>query len=482
MKRRFGLILSFITIVCLTCISASANSWGLSSQTLLNYVMKDKTWDDYSAEVEFYKKGTSVTAAVMRSKYHSVLMVGRRESSKKSDVWVSTTAVFQPGEIDVSPKLSCTEDTVTLIYPEYDYEFVFTWDANHYPDGAFILTSAKKAGAQLYMDLEEQVYRTDDQYVWQVPPITMEGFNISLFPDTVQKIADMNRVYAALSDASGFWADTRSTKEAVKLPVYSAPDKNSYRAAKGKASVNLKGGVTLMATVDKWDLIEYEVSNRTHRVGWIERNHLGDPAPISFTDVSVNGVAYLTDDPLCSQYHSFPGNDLHDIHLLAYLNPFYAYAKAVSNDGKTVWGFVPIGLTLDMPAENVDEEAMQELVGTWVFYSGGELTSEVLRLKADGTCEMLGLSEDAAESMAWLQYPLKKDMLRDADDPTIGSWYVIDSIADNGCEKTLMIVVSSTYQSYGIYGLQTEEITGDLSMTLVYGEAGGTWARVQEEI
>ena len=126
MKRRFGLILSIITIVCLTCISASANSWGLSSQTLLNYVMKDKTWDDYSAEVEFYKKGTSVTAAVMRSKYHSVLMVGRRESSKKSDVWVSTTAVFQPGEIDVSPKLSCTEDTVTLIYPEYDYEFVFT--------------------------------------------------------------------------------------------------------------------------------------------------------------------------------------------------------------------------------------------------------------------------------------------------------------------------------------------------------------------
>ena len=168
--------------------------------------------------------------------------------------------------------------------------------------------------------------------------------------------------------------------------------------------------------------------------------------------------------------------------MLAYLNPFYAYAKAVSNDGKAVWGFVPIGLTLDMPAENVDEEAMQELVGTWVFYSGGELTSEVLRLKADGTCDRLGLSEDAAESMAWLQYPLKKDMLRDADDPTIGSWYVIDSIADNGCEKTLMIIVSSTYQSYGIYGLQTEEITGDLSMTLVYGEAGGTWVRVQEEI
>lgn len=481
MKIKTRMILLIITLICLTCVSASANSWGLSSQTLLNYVMKDKTWDDYSAEVEFNKKGISLTAAVMRSKYHSVLMVGRRQNSKKSNVWISSTAVFQPGEIDVSPKLNCTEDSVTLIYPEYDYEFVFTWDANQYPDGAFILTSAKKAGARLFMDLEKQVYRTDDQYVWQVPPITMEKFNISLFPDTAQKFVDMNRVYAVLSDASGFWSDTRSTKKAVKLPVYSAPDKNSYRAAKGKASVNLKGGVTLMATVDKWDLIEYEVSNRTHRTGWIEGNHLGDPAPISFTDVPVNGVAYLTDDPLCSQYQSFQGNQLRDIHLLAYLNPFYAYAKATTDDGKTVWGFVPIGLTLEMPLENIDTETMNELVGTWVFYSGGELTSEVLRLKEDGTCEMLGLSEAAAESMAWLQYPLKKNMLRDADDPTIGSWYVIDSLADNGCDKTLMIVVGSTYQSYGIYDLQPEETTGDLSMTLVYGEAGGTWARVHEE-
>ena len=480
MKKRLWIPLLAILTFCLITITASANGWGLRSQTLLNYVMKDKAWDDYSAEVEFYQKGIPLTAAVMRSKYHSVLMIGRKENAGEGTVWTSTTAVYQPGEMDAVPKLICTENTVTLLYPEYDYEFKFTWDESQYPNGAFVLTSARKADAQVQMDLEEQVYRTDENYVWQVPPIRMEDFNILLFPDTAQQFIDMNRVYAVLNDASRFWSDTRATKKAVKLPVYSAPDQKSYRAAKGKASVNLKGGAILLATLDNWDLVEYEVSNRTHRIGWIEGGHLGDPAPISFTDVPVNGVAYLTDDPLCSQYHSFQGDQLQDIHLLAYFDPFYAYAKATTYENEAVWGFVPVGQSLDMPEERIDAEAMEQLVGTWVFYSGGELTSEVLRLEEDGECEMFDLSEEAASSMAWLQYPLKEDMLSNAETPIVGKWCVINSIAENGCDKTLLIEVQKTYQSYGIYGLQTEEATGDLSMTLAYGEAGGTWVRVQD--
>ena len=110
-----------------------------------------------------------------------------------------------------------------------------------------------------------------------------------------------------------------------------------------------------MATLNGWDLVEYEVSQRTHRTGWIEGGHLGDPAPISLTDLPADGAVFLTDDPLWSQYRTVEGLELKDIHLLALLNPFYAYAKAVTTGGETVWGFVPLKL-IQLPMEKVDEQ------------------------------------------------------------------------------------------------------------------------------
>lgn len=65
---------------------ASANSWGLRSGTLLSFVESSKIWNDYSATAEFYKKGVPVTAAIMRNRYHAVLMVGRKASAGQGEV------------------------------------------------------------------------------------------------------------------------------------------------------------------------------------------------------------------------------------------------------------------------------------------------------------------------------------------------------------------------------------------------------------
>ena len=481
-KRLLSLVLMLVLLAGIVP-AAHANSYGLSSQTLLKYVEGNSDWDDYSAACEYRKSGVSVTAAVMRSRYHAVLLVGRLENRNKSHVWQSTTAVFQPGETnkDIYPKLTCTDQTVTMLYPDYDYEFVFTWDNSESDEGSFILTKGRKGGLEVKLDLNNYVYRVNGVFVWQASPVALEDFNVSLFPETAQQFEDMNRVYAALDCDSGFWSAQRSTKSESKLPVYSAPDPKSYRAANGKASVNLKGGVTLMATLDHWDLVEYAVSLRTHRIGWIEGNHLGDPAPISLSDIPVNGAAYLTDDPLCSQYRSFKGSELTDIHLLACLNPFYAYAKAKTAAGTDVWGFVPVSQSLQMPAEKVDTDYMARLTGTWVISSGGCVAAEVLRLREDGSCDLLNLTDEARESMENQLQSLAEDMLDHSADTVSGTWCVIDNIDNSSsCEKTLLISVDRTYNSLGIHYLGEGYSPGSMCLSLVRGEGGGSYTLVTE--
>ena len=487
LKKRIPALVLALMILTGLMPAASANSWGLKSQTLLDFVSKSHDWDDYTAITEFRKSGVSLAAAVMGSRYHNILMVGRKEKNGKGRVWLSTTAVYQPELGGVKPKLACTEDSVTLTYPGIDQEFVFTWDESwddsKYGAGAFVLTEATMGDVRLKLDQEENIYWTEELFRWTADPVRLEEFSIVCFPDSSEQIREMNRAYSLLKKASGFWKEQRSTKKDVKLPVYSATDTASFRAANGKASVNLKGGVTLMATLNGWDLVEYEVSQRTHRTGWIEGGHLGDPAPISLTDLPADGAVFLTDDPLWSQYRTVEGLELKDIHLLALLNPFYAYAKAVTTGGETVWGFVPLKL-IQLPMEKVDEQAMADLSGTWVFYSGGELLREVLRLKADGTCEMLDLREDLSGTLDWMGGPFTADMTEDRlgggnNRPT---WKVTNSIDNGGCEKTLAISTSDGADiRLGIYSTGMNEEAGAECLTLVYGEAGGTWVRVTEK-
>ena len=57
----------------------------------------------------------------------------------------------------------------------------------------------------------------------------------------------------------------------ANLPVYSAPDESAFRGADGKARVSLGESFRVLATAEhkSWWLIEYDVSDRAKRVGWI---------------------------------------------------------------------------------------------------------------------------------------------------------------------------------------------------------------------
>ncbi|MDO5436483.1 MAG: SH3 domain-containing protein [Clostridia bacterium] len=322
--------------VCSVFGCALANSWGLTGP-LLRYVMDIKDLEDYSSVTEYYRKNCRTSAAVMRSRYHNILLVYGTDANGDQTVWRSTTAVWQPGEMDdTTPVVTCTDGSVTLKTDSFS-TFVFTWDN---VENTFLLTRAEYGDFSL--SLRDGMYCTDSGQIWQARPIDIQTFNVSLFPRTEYDVLRMNRVRAAVSDAADLWYEDVTAADGKTLPVFSAPDTGSYRAAKGKASVNTAGDLRLLASVGDWDLVEYEVSYRTCRTGWISKASLSKNAPVMMTDVPVLSAEYLTDDPFRSQYRTFNGTELMNIHLLALADPFYAYASAETTDGQTVWGFVPV--------------------------------------------------------------------------------------------------------------------------------------------
>ena len=80
------LLVAVLMTVLLIGGKASANSWGLKGK-LLNAVMKDHTWDDYST-----LSNQEGSFAVMKARYHHALLFV--DDLEKLHVY--TTAVYQP--------------------------------------------------------------------------------------------------------------------------------------------------------------------------------------------------------------------------------------------------------------------------------------------------------------------------------------------------------------------------------------------------
>ena len=195
-------------------------------------------------------------------------------------------------------------------------------------DGQEAYTAICSGELTLRYDADTNTYATADGLIWKTEgALPFATYQPLLMPRTREELLQCNAIYAALQDASGFWSEKVTGTEV--LPVYAAPDENSYRASNGKASVSLAGGATLLMQYGDWSLVRYEVNSSRMRIGWVHTNQLGS-APVMLTDIPVTlkDGAFLTDDPATSWYHTAEGDTLTDVHLLAQYDPFWVYARA----------------------------------------------------------------------------------------------------------------------------------------------------------
>ncbi len=147
------------------------------------------------------------------------------------------------------------------------------------------------------------------------------------------------------------------------LAVYSAPDKNAWRGASGKASVSTNGSVWAAGWENGWLEIFYEVSKGGLRVGYVNgadikgKVELNQTLDFSRSQAEMTANCQLTDDPLMnltSVASLAAGRSV--TYLTTVINQngkAWDYVETTVN-GQTARGFVPSGC-LTVPADTLPD-------------------------------------------------------------------------------------------------------------------------------
>lgn len=409
--------LAFLLALLLLPTAALANSWGLRGH-LLTAVMADDRWDDYTDMDEIGD------VAAMKSRYHNALML---VMGKDAPLEVYTRALWQPDDKQGSARLSSSGEGFVLSYGE-EVSYTFMPHADSYTltkavIGSFTLILTRDDG--LY--LATQSGQSIELYV--SGGITLERFSIRLLPCTVAQVRRLNRMLSTLDsgrDVLGWWEDAATPGRLYTpgkkgtVPVYGAPSDKAWRASSGKASVSLNGEIRVLREWEAedgtvWLHIWYEVSQRTHRFGFIRASELpgyrvvgSDVYQAVSVPVRTAVDTTLTDDPLCSQYAqaTVPGGT--ELECLGVFYDEYALVQT-SIDGKAAWLFAPLKDLEPVPG-TVLTDVMAQLDGCWEFWAGGSMGPDYLRLNADGTFYNPAWPEDGgtwvvtAYDPAWGKY------------------------------------------------------------------------------
>lgn len=476
MKKRW--ILLILPLMMMVMPVASANGWGLP-EALVPLVSNTNDYDDYYHLADDYARKENSARIIMQSRYHNQLVAVDEVKDGWKDAIFSTTAVYQPSELDETgyPKITRTKNGFELAYPDIDERYYFELQHNNEGRTFYTLMEAQMGDVKVER-IASYGYRVtlgEDSAMWMTK-ITLEDFNIHNMPkrgpDDVRRI---NEASEGLQYFACLYPEVVSGQKSGKksYAVYSAPDTSSYRAAKGKASVSTGDDYKLYLTVGDWSLIEYRVSLRTSRFGWAQLGNHGDETTNEIVHVPMLTAfdTYLTDDPNVSEYHQVELPAGTKLTALSHPDNQWAYVYVEATvDGKITRGFVPQRDVVFDDVELPDEEA--KLVGSWQMEAGGEFWDNYLRLDADG--KFYGSDCDGAQPYhgTWsvVQTPADSNLYWRGDIPTIvfrcvnGTVYRygvgVSESADyevtegDYCRSMSLITCEggTGYVSYGVYG------------------------------
>ena len=402
-----------MTLACLLfACSASANEWGLRGG-VYDIVTSGDRYEGYTCngadDGNQYTAGRHVNHAILENRYHAVLIAAWRNAGKWDVETVSTTAVYQPddkrGEYPNYPTLSHIGGGFVLAYGDSE-RYTFWWEDGQYvlggadyfvdPDPAFSNSLIDHAGGLLFWQSgPEDTFLPIGEALLVTDGITLSEFNIEQTPRSLMEVRRLNQTRAALMAAGDTLRLSDNVWEGEEngrmVAVYSAPDVDSYRSGGGKAAVSLKEDADILAVQDGWTLLQYEVSPRTSRIGWVE-GELSEGAQVEFASVPLIAMAdtFLTDDPLVSQYEQAEIPAGTELTGLSVLGEYYAYVEYEAD--KLYRGFVPLkdlqpkydlAWEVDALSADVRWDVMDALCGKW--YKLGDSWRDALILFTDGT-------------------------------------------------------------------------------------------------
>ena len=190
----------------------------------------------------------------------------------------------------------------------------------------------------------------------------------------------------------------------TRLPVFSAPLENAWRGAKGKAAVSVEEPFSVLGNAQggQWLLIDYPVSKKERRIGWISRPEKYESGESSSLYLGrylyrVRENAVLTDDPENSRREIrklLAGETVIVMGTLDAGGTNWLYAEAEVN-GQPAWGFVAAEKLEPAPIWTAEGDRLivREGLTSIGVYDGGD-ADETWDSEDENTEEMLNLSEE----------------------------------------------------------------------------------------
>ncbi len=407
MKKLLCMALSCLLFASCT---ASANEWGLRGG-IYDIVTADDRYEGYACPTASADDGNRllgdvhVNHAIVQNRYHAQLIAAYRDGNVWKADTIATTAVYQPGdkrgEYPNAPVLTHIPGGFRLAYGEKEH-YDFYREGDEYVLGYVEYVTSPyfsnsyipgEGGLLFWQSGHDDAFLPIGDALWLTDGITLSEFNIAQTPRTMMEVRRLTQTadaLAAYSDGLRVQATWAGEENGRMLPVYSAPDAESYRSGSGKAAVSLKGQVDILGAAEGWTLVQYEVSPRTSRIGYVE-GELAVGADLRFANVPLVAAVdtFLTDDPFVSQFAQadIPAGTV--LTGLAQCGEYYAYVEYKAD--KLYRGFVPMkdvqpkydmvwgGNTL---SDNVRWDVMDALTGKW--YVDGWYSKKTI-LFADGT-------------------------------------------------------------------------------------------------
>ena len=168
--------------------------------------------------------------------------------------------------------------------------------------------------------------------------------------------------------------------------VFSAPTKKSIRGAKGRARVSTNDWIQVFGAEDDWILVQYDISDKQNRIGYITRNALPKGVTVQALNLTrapavVNYDVEVTDDPLISRTPLARLTENAKVTCLGTMGT-WAYIEAKEKD-VLFRGFVPA----DCLSGTVTtlREAEKAIVGSWKLYAGTSIDASRIVFHEDGS-------------------------------------------------------------------------------------------------
>ena len=130
MKKRW--ILLILPLMMMVMPVASANGWGLP-EALVPLVSNTNDYDDYYHLADDYARKENSARIIMQSRYHNQLIAVDEVKDGWKDAIFSTTAVYQPSELEETgyPEITRTKNGFELAYPDIDERYYFELSHNN---------------------------------------------------------------------------------------------------------------------------------------------------------------------------------------------------------------------------------------------------------------------------------------------------------------------------------------------------------------